>query len=202
MRDHIALVACHVGLTAQIEQNMMVQGQALEGGEPAPGSVRPINRADVHIIEPSGSELWLDVRIHTVAPGLPIARELLREEQTKCRAYGQRHGYDLNQVDPGMIPVVLEQYVRTAPELLVRQGQATYSHAKRQTRHRWLASCSEQHGSPWQNACQHMSRQSHLLTPPWPGRIFSLLRPGLLRTLALLSCYPPEGWQHEWLALG
>ena len=106
----------------------------------------PIHRADLHIIEPTGSELWLDVRIHTVAQGLPVTRELLREEQTKCRAYGQRHGYDLNQLDRGMIPVVLEQYGRTAPgahaifqrlihhrtQLLVRQGLAPYSHAKRQ----------------------------------------------------------------------
>ena len=30
-------------------------------------------------------ELWLDVRIHTVNPNVPVARELLREEQTKCR---------------------------------------------------------------------------------------------------------------------
>ena len=94
----------------QVEQNMFVPGQTLDDGMVAPGSVRPIHRADLHIIEPTGSELWLDVRIHTVAQGLPVTRELLREEQTKCRAYGQRHGYDLNQLDRGMIPVVLEQY--------------------------------------------------------------------------------------------
>ena len=115
VRDHVALVARQAGLTAQTEQNVFVQGQTLEDGEPAPGSVKPIHRTDVHIIEPSGSELLLDVHIHTFAAGLPIARELLREEQTKCRAYGQRHGYDLNQFDQGMIPVVLEQYGRTAP---------------------------------------------------------------------------------------
>ena len=146
VRDHIALVARQAGLTAQVEQNMFVPGQTLEDGEPAPGSVRPIHRADLHVIEPTGSELWLDVRIHTVAPGLPVTRELLREEQTKCRAYGQRHGYDLNQLDRGLIPVVLEQCGHTAPgahaifqrlihhrtQLLVRQGLASYSHAKRQ----------------------------------------------------------------------
>ena len=81
-----------------------------------------------------------------MAPDLPVTRELLREEQAKCRSYGQRHGYDLNQLDQGMIPVVLEQYGRTAPgahaifqrlihhrtQLLVRQGLAPYSQAKRQ----------------------------------------------------------------------
>ena len=71
VRDHIALVARQAGLTAQVEQNMFVPGQTLDDGQPAPGSVRPIHRADLHIIEPTGSELWLDVRIHTVAPKSP-----------------------------------------------------------------------------------------------------------------------------------
>ena len=34
--------------------------QIMQDGQPAPGSVRPIHRADVHVIEPAGSELWLD----------------------------------------------------------------------------------------------------------------------------------------------
>ena len=32
--------------------------------------------------------LWLDVKIHTVNVDLDIGKELLREEMTKCRAYG------------------------------------------------------------------------------------------------------------------
>ena len=91
-------------------KNMFLPGQTQEHGELVLGSVRPLHRADVHnIVEPSGAELWLDVRIHTVNPNVPIARELLREEQTKCRVYGQRHRYDLTQLDKGMIPVVFEQ---------------------------------------------------------------------------------------------
>ena len=46
---------------------------------------------------------------HTLVPRLPVARELLREEQTKCRGYGQRHGSDLNKLDQVMIPVLFEQ---------------------------------------------------------------------------------------------
>ena len=61
-RDHIAKVA---GLTAQIEQKMLIPGQTQEDGEPAPGSVRPLRRADVHVIEPAGSEIWIDVRTHS-----------------------------------------------------------------------------------------------------------------------------------------
>ena len=122
---------------------MLIPDQIQEDGQPAPGSVRPIHRADVHIIEPQGSELWLDVKIHTVNVDLDVAKELLREEMTKCRAYGQRNGYNLQALDRGMTPVVLEQFGRTAPgaqaifnriiyhrlQLLVRQG-TPYSFAK------------------------------------------------------------------------
>ena len=97
-----------------------------------------------NIIEPQGSELWLDVKIHTVNLDLNVAKELLREEMTKCRAYGQREGYNLQALDRGMTPVVLEQFGRTAPgaqaifnriinhrlQLLVRQG-TPYSFDKR-----------------------------------------------------------------------
>ena len=114
-------------------------------GRRTPGSVRPLHRADVQNIEPAGSELWIDVRIHTAHVDQPIGRDLLREERQKCRAYGQ-HGFDLNRLDHGMVPVVLEQHGRTAPgaqalfqrlthhrtQTLVRQGTAAYSAAKRQ----------------------------------------------------------------------
>ena len=102
------------GLTAT-EQAMLIPDQIMADGQPAPGSVRPIHRADVHINEPQGSEIWLDVKIHTMAPELSVAKELLREEQTTCRAHGQREGYDLQALDKRMTPVVLEQNGRTAP---------------------------------------------------------------------------------------
>ena len=80
---------------------MLIPDQLQEDGQPAPGSVRPIHRADVHIIEPQGSELCLDVKVHTVNPDLAVAKEFLREEMTNagrmanemgstCRP-GQRH---------------------------------------------------------------------------------------------------------------
>ena len=88
VRDHIAKVAREAGLTAQIEQNMLIPGQTQEDGEPAPGSVRPLHRADVHIVEPMGSEIWIDVRVHTAHVDQPIGQELLREEHQKCRPIG------------------------------------------------------------------------------------------------------------------
>ena len=92
---------------------MLIPDQIMPDGQPAPGSVIP--KADVHIIELTGSELWMDVKIPTVAPDLAIAKELLREEQTKCRAHGQRNGYNLQALEKGMTPIVLEQYDRIAP---------------------------------------------------------------------------------------
>ena len=144
IRDLITKLARQAGLTATTEQAMLIPDQLQEDGQPAPGSVRPIHRADVHIIEPQGSELWLDVKIHTVGPDLTVAKELLREEMTKRRAYGQRDGYNLQALERGMTPVVLEQFGRTAPgaqaifnriinhrlQILVRQG-IPFSFAKR-----------------------------------------------------------------------
>ena len=90
VRDRIVKVARQAGFTAQIEQKMLIQGQTQEDGEPAPGRVRPLHRADVHITEPTGAEFWIDVRIHTAHVDQPIAmigRGLLREEHQKGRAY-------------------------------------------------------------------------------------------------------------------
>ena len=142
--DVLRQLAWQAGLTATTEQAMLIPDQLQEDGQPAPGSVRPIHRADVHIIEAQGSELWLDVKIHTVTPDLVVAKELLREKLTKCRAYGQRDGFNLQALDRSMVPVVLEQFGRTAPgaqaifnriishrlQILVRQG-IPFSFAKR-----------------------------------------------------------------------
>ena len=150
---------------------MLIPDQIQEDGQPAQGSVRPIHRADVHIIEPQSSELWLDVKIHTVGPDLSVAKELLREEMTKCRAYGQREGYNLQALDKGMTPVVLEQYGRTAPgaqaifnriiphrlHVLVRQGIPLFDRLQSGPPAPSCGvpspvRCSEQPGKPTENA--------------------------------------------------
>ena len=125
---HNAKVTRQAGLTAQVEQKMLIQGQTQEDGEPASGSVRPLHRADVHIIEPSGSEIWTDARTHTACVDQPIGRDLLKEEQQKCRAYGQTTGYDINRPDQGMIPVsapakaLFQRLLHHCTQSLVRQG--------------------------------------------------------------------------------
>ena len=62
IRDLITKLARQAGLTATTEQAMLIPDQLQEDGQLAPGSVHPIHTADVHIIEPQGSELWLDVK--------------------------------------------------------------------------------------------------------------------------------------------
>ena len=169
IRDLITKLARQAGLTASTEQAMLIPDQIQEDGQPAPGSVRPIHQADVHTIEPQGSELWSDVKIHTVGPDLTVAKELLREELTKCRAHGQKDG------DKGMTPVVLEQFGRKTPgaqaifnriinhrlQILVRQG-IPFSFAKRTASSElWgpiSCRCSEQPGKLTQNAPHESAR--------------------------------------------
>ena len=52
VRDLITRLARQAGLTASTEQAMLIPDQIQPVGQPSPGSVRPIHRADVHIIEP------------------------------------------------------------------------------------------------------------------------------------------------------
>ena len=71
-------MARQAGLAAQVERKMLILGQTQDDGEPAPGSVRPLHRADLHIIEPTGTEIWIDVRIHTAhVDHQPIGKDIL-----------------------------------------------------------------------------------------------------------------------------
>ena len=137
-----------------------------------------------------------------MGPELNVAKELLREEQTKCKACGQKNGYNLQALDRGMTPVVLEQLGRTAPgaqaifkriinhclQFLVRQGSP--SHMQRASPAPscgalFPALCSEQHG-------RHT--RSVLPRSAWP--IWERLPP---------ACQTPPGRcsetheTHEWL---
>ena len=116
------------------------RAQTQEDSEPAPGSVRPLHRADVHSIEPTGSETWIDVRIHTAHVDQPIGRNLLRQEQQNCRAYGQTSGYDINRLDQGVIPAgaqaLFQRLLHHRTQSLVRQrlGSALNGHTPGQLR--------------------------------------------------------------------
>ena len=56
----MAKAARQAGLTAQVEQNMYISDQPQEDGLPAQGSVWPIHKADVLIVEPAAqSSGWM-----------------------------------------------------------------------------------------------------------------------------------------------
>ena len=129
-------------------------------------------------LTPPRNKPCLSLIIHTVAPELSVAKKFLREEQTKCRAYGQREGYNLQALDKGMTPVgPRKQYGRTAPgtqavfntiihcrlQLLVRQGpkNALLSCQRSPAPScgaQYLVRCSEQHGRPTRSALQKSAR--------------------------------------------
>ena len=69
MWKKITKLARQAGLTATTEQAMLIPDHVMPEGQPAPGSIRPIHRADIHFVEPQGSELWLDVKIQPSGAG-------------------------------------------------------------------------------------------------------------------------------------
>ena len=103
----ITKLARQAGLTAATEQAMLILNQM--GSLPRPGcATHPLSQCSHH-------------RLRAVArrqgphagPNLAIAKELPKEEQAKCRAYGQHHGYNPQALDRGMTTIVLEQFGRT-----------------------------------------------------------------------------------------
>eukprot|EP00971_Amphidinium_carterae_P210260 4171701-Amphidinium_carterae.1 len=68
LRDHIAAFARSAGLYTQVEQ--LVDPQIAEGilpdtsQTPAPANGRrPVQRADIHIVDLTGTDIFLDVRV-------------------------------------------------------------------------------------------------------------------------------------------
>ena len=114
IRDLITKLARQTGLTTTIEQAMLIPDQILPDGQPAPAaSARSTEQTSI-VWGPRGRNYGSMSR-STVAPELSVAKEFLREEQNKCREYGQRDGYNLQALEKGMTPIVLEQYGCAAP---------------------------------------------------------------------------------------
>ena len=123
-----------------------------------------------------------------------------------------------------MIPVVFEQYGRTAPgahasfqrlihhraQLLVRQGFAAYSHAKRQANtDMWAPLACLLLRAAWQSIAEgtptHVTARPSQCTPARPEIYlarpdFLSSQPGLRGTIVFLRC-PRQGWQPGWQAL-
>ena len=65
-RGHIAKPPARMGLQCKLNRTCLCRTNP-DDGQPAPASVRPLQRSDVHVVERSGAERRLDVRIHTLA---------------------------------------------------------------------------------------------------------------------------------------
>ena len=121
------------------------------------------------------------MKIHTVNPDLVVAKELLREELTKRRAYGQRNGFNLQALDRGMVPVVLERFGRTVPGLRPSSTASLTTGYKSLSEKEFpslsprplapsygvpsLAPCSEQLGKPTQNVHPESARPTWVTLP-------------------------------------
>ena len=56
--------------------------------QPAARETRAVHTPDIHISEPNGTDIWVDVRIGMAKPDCSVPKELARIEQEKRREYG------------------------------------------------------------------------------------------------------------------
>ena len=73
-----------------------------------------MHRADTYLIDQQAKEMWLDVRITTATPDVPVERALGEAEARKCQEYQQPRAPPTLPYH-GVIPFILEQYGRPAP---------------------------------------------------------------------------------------
>ena len=77
--------------------------------QPAARETRAVHTADIHISEPTGTDIWVDVRIGMAKPDCSIAKELARMEQEQRREYGLGPSNPSTLFD-GVVPVIFEQH--------------------------------------------------------------------------------------------
>ena len=77
--------------------------------QPAAQETRAVHMADIHISEPNGTDIWIDVKIGMAKPDCSVPKELARMEQEKLREYGQGPS-NPNSLFDGVVPVMFEQH--------------------------------------------------------------------------------------------
>ena len=75
---------------------------------------RAVHTADIHISEPNGTNIWVDVRVGMAKPGCSVPKELVRMEQEKRREYGQGQSNPSTLFD-GVVAVIFEQHGCPSP---------------------------------------------------------------------------------------
>ena len=82
--------------------------------QPAAQEARAVHTADIHISEPNGADIWIDVRIGMAKPDCSVPKELARMEQEKRGEYGQGPS-NPNSLFDGVVPVIFEQHGCPSP---------------------------------------------------------------------------------------
>ena len=90
------------GAVATSEQAMPL----IRESQPEVQEGRAVHTADIHISEPNGTDIWLDIRIGVAKPECSVPKELARMEQEK-RDWGAS---DPSTVFDGIVPVIFEQH--------------------------------------------------------------------------------------------
>ena len=62
----------------------------------------------MHMSEPNGTDIWVDVRVDVAKPDCSVPKELVRIEHEKHREYGLRASNPSTLFD-GVVPVIFEQ---------------------------------------------------------------------------------------------
>ena len=70
---------------------------------------RAVHTADIHISEPNGTDIWIDVRVGMAKPDCSVPKDLERIEQEKRKEYGQGPS-NPNSLFDGVVPVIFEQH--------------------------------------------------------------------------------------------
>ena len=101
------LVECtkSTGAVATSEQAMPLPSDS----QPAAREARAVHTADIHISEPSGTDVWLDIRVGVAKPDCSLLKELGRTEQENRREYGLGASNSSTLFD-GVVPVIFAQH--------------------------------------------------------------------------------------------
>ena len=110
MRDFLVEYVKTTGAIATSEQAMPLPRDS----QPAARETRAVHTADIHISEPNGTDIWVDVRVGMAKPNCSVPKEITRMEQEKRREYGQGSSNPRTLFD-GVVPVIFEQHGCPSP---------------------------------------------------------------------------------------
>ena len=110
LRDFLVEYTKSTGAIATSEQAMLLPRDS----QPAARETQAVYTADIHISEPNGTDIWIDVRIGMAKPDCSVPKELARMEQEKRREYGQGPS-NPNSLFDGVVPVIFEQHGCPSP---------------------------------------------------------------------------------------